>query len=211
MIKSKERIAEFGEVFTSEREVNAMLDLVLDETQRIDSRFLEPACGDGNFLSEILMRKLTVVAKVYRSSNFDFEVAAFQAVSSVYGIDILEDNVIACRKRLFAIASNFYERTQRKNISSQFSEALQYVIQKNIIHGNALTLMDAEGKRPIVFSEWNIVHGRKVKRIDYTYENLLAYQPFDEQSLFSDLGTEAFLPPPIKSHDLVHYLEVNNE
>src|SRR3974377_287441 len=103
-VKSKRRVAEHGEVFTSEREVNAMLDLVKQETERIDSRFLEPACGTGNFLTEVLHRKLRVVEKNYRRSQLEFERNLILAVSSIYGIDILEDNVIACRQRLFDIA-----------------------------------------------------------------------------------------------------------
>src|SRR5438309_3250703 len=100
-VKSRERVAEHGEVLTSPREVNAMLDLVKQETERIDSRFLEPACGTGNFLTEILNRKLRVVDKQYRRSQVEFERNLVVAVSSIYGIDILQDNVIACRQRLF--------------------------------------------------------------------------------------------------------------
>ena len=102
-VKSKQRVADHGEVFTAEREVKAMCDLVKQETERIDSRFLEPACGDGNFLSEILSRKLAVVKKKYRRSPLDYEKNAILALSSVYGVDILLDNAIACRERLFAI------------------------------------------------------------------------------------------------------------
>ena len=72
-VKSKERVAQHGEVFTNDREVNAMLDLVKQETERIESRFLEPACGDGNFLAEILRRKLEVVTKLYKTNPFDWE------------------------------------------------------------------------------------------------------------------------------------------
>ena len=96
-VRSRQRVADHGEVFTGEREVNAMLDLVEQETERIDSRFLEPACGTGNFLAEILRRKLRVVAARYRRGRLDYERYGVLAVSSIYGIDILEDNVIACR------------------------------------------------------------------------------------------------------------------
>ena len=100
-IKSKKRVEERGEVFTNEREVNAMLDMVKQETERIDSRFLEPACGDGNFLAEVLRRKLDVVGKRYGKSQLEYERYAFVAVSSVYGVDIMQDNVEECRERLF--------------------------------------------------------------------------------------------------------------
>ena len=100
-IKSRERVVDHGEVFTNEREVNAMLDMVEGECERIDSRFLEPACGDGNFLAEVLRRKLEVVKRRYGSSSIDYERHAFVAVSSLYGVDLLSDNAAACRKRLF--------------------------------------------------------------------------------------------------------------
>lgn len=100
-IKSKERVAQRGEVFTAEREVNAMLDLVKNECLRPDSRFLEPACGDGNFLSAILRRKLTELRRKYKKSPRDYERQAIVAIGSLYGIDIMDDNVLACRKRLF--------------------------------------------------------------------------------------------------------------
>ncbi len=102
-VKSKKRVSDHGEVFTSEREVNAMLDLVKQETERIDSRFLEPACGSGNFLVEVLRRKLAVVEAKYKSSQLEFERYAVIAISSIYGVDILKDNVEECRERLFLI------------------------------------------------------------------------------------------------------------
>lgn len=108
-IKSRKRVANHGEVFTSEREVNAMLDLVKQETERIDSRFLEPACGDGNFLAEILRRKLAVVKRKYRKSPLDYEKNAVIAAASIYGVDILQDNVAACRRRMFSIWDKEYK------------------------------------------------------------------------------------------------------
>ncbi len=85
-IKSKERVVAHGEVFTSEREVNAMLDFVKDECVRPDSRFLEPACGDGNFLSAILERKLAVLHRKYKKSPRDYEKQAIVAIGSLYGV-----------------------------------------------------------------------------------------------------------------------------
>ena len=117
-VKSKQRVTDHGEVFTAEREVNAMLDLVKQETERIDSRFLEPACGDGNFLAEILRRKLAVVKRKYKKSPIDYEKNAVLAATSIYGVDILQDNVDACRQRMFEIWDKEYqtvlkERSQR--------------------------------------------------------------------------------------------------
>ena len=103
-VVSKKRVSDHGEVYTRKREVNAMLDLVKQETERIESRFLEPACGTGNFLSEILERKLHIVELRYGKNQLDYERYAVLAISSIYGIDILEDNVLECRKRLFDIS-----------------------------------------------------------------------------------------------------------
>ena len=102
-VKSKQRVADHGEVFTNEREVKAMCDLVKQETERIDSRFLEPACGEGAFLTEILRRKLAVVKNKYGKSPFDYERYAVLAITSIYGVDILEDNTEICRQKLFEI------------------------------------------------------------------------------------------------------------
>ena len=102
-VKSRERVRERGEVFTAEREVKAMCDLVKNETERIDSTFLEPACGDGNFLIEILTRKLAVVVARYGKSADDLAFYSIRALMSLYGVDILKDNVEACRERLFGV------------------------------------------------------------------------------------------------------------
>jgi type I restriction-modification system DNA methylase subunit len=107
-VKSKKRVADHGEVFTNDREVNAMLDLVKHETERIDSRFLEPACGNGNFLAEVLRRKLKVVDQRYANNQMDWERYAVISVSSIYGVDILEDNAQECRVRLYQIFDDLY-------------------------------------------------------------------------------------------------------
>ena len=177
-VKSKQRVADHGEVFTSEREVNAMLDLVKQETERIDSRFLEPACGDGNFLAEILRRKLAVVKKVYKKDPIDYEKNAVLAVSSIYGVDILQDNVDACRTRLFEIWDKEYKRVCKKEVNQDCREAVRFILSRNIVCGNALTLVkvDAFGwdtGDPIVFSEWALVTGSMMQRRDYTFDKLL--------------------------------------
>ena len=139
-IKSKERVAERGEVFTAEREVNAMLDLVKDECIRPDSRFLEPACGDGNFLSAILKRKLAEISRKYKKSPRDYEKQAIVVICSLYGIDIMQDNVDACRNRLFKIWDEEYSANCKDECSDETREAARFIISRNIITGNALTL-----------------------------------------------------------------------
>lgn len=176
--KSKERVKNHGEVFTAEREVKAMCNLVKDETERIDSRFLEPACGDGNFLAEILTRKLDVVKRKYKKSVIDYEKNSVLAVSSIYGVDILIDNVLACRERMFKIWDNEYKSVCKKETNEQTREAVKFILSKNIICGNALTLskVDENGldlNEPIIFSEWSFITGVMMQRKDYTFSFLL--------------------------------------
>ncbi len=192
-IKSKERVSLHGEVFTAEREVNAMLDLVASECLRPDSRFLEPACGDGNFLSAILKRKLTELRRKYKKSPHDYEKMAIVAIGSLYGVDIMNDNAIACRERLFCIWDEEYTAHCGTDASDETREAARFIINRNIINGNALTLMcvDSDGKdtkSPIVFSEWTLIGGTQMQRSDYTMADLLLYS--EEGTLFAALSEE---------------------
>ena len=208
MNKDKHRVQLYGEVFTPEREVKAMLDLVHDETQRIDSRFLEPACGNGNFLNEVLLRKLTVVEQRYSKNQYDFEKNAFLAVTSVYGIDILYDNIQECRDRLRKIVTNAYCRIFPNSTNDKFFDCISFVLSKNILWGDALTLLDENSKEPIMFTEWSFTRGGSVKRTEYTLCNLIGYEPYEGDSLFSDLGEEAFIPQPMKTHKTVPFMDL---
>ena len=208
-VVSKKRVAEHGEVLTGKREVNAMLDLVKSETERIDSRFLEPACGTGNFLTEILERKLRVVEGRYGKSQLDYERYAILAVSSIYGIDILEDNVQHCRQRLFGIFDLNYLRLFKNKTNDDCRESVRYILERNIIHGDALSLKTmGDNPKPIVFSEWSPVNGSMLKRRDFTFHGLLEHASMKELPLFSDLGEDAFIPTPEKEYPLTHFLEV---
>jgi len=139
-VVSKKRVADHGEVYTSKREVNAMLDLVKNETERIESRFLEPACGTGNFLAEILDRKLTVVQSRYGKNQLEYERYAVLAVSSLYGIDILEDNIKECQTRLFNRFEQRYTALFKDAVQVACLNAVRYILERNIIRGDALTL-----------------------------------------------------------------------
>ena len=129
-VVSRKRVTDHGEVYTSKREVNAMLDLVKQETERIESRFLEPACGTGNFLTEIIEQKLRVVESRYGKSQFDYERYVVLAVSSVYGIDILEDNVVECRKRLFDVFDQKYAGLFKEAVKEECRKAVKYILKK---------------------------------------------------------------------------------
>lgn len=211
---SKQRVTDHGEVLTGTREVNAMLDLVRQETERIESRFLEPACGNGNFLAEILERKLRVVESRYGKSQLDYERNAVLAVTSIYGIDILADNVAACRARLFGIFDRSYTAPFKATAKDECRAAVRYILERNIVHGDALSLKTVDGKAPIVFSEWSPVNGSLIKRRDFTFSGLIpGFLPspelFPEPDLFSDLGEDVFIPKPQKDFPLIHFLKVH--
>lgn len=208
-IKSKQRVADFGEVLTPQWLVNAMLDLVKHETERIDSRFLEPACGTGNFLTEILTRKLTVVEKRYRKLQLDYERYAVLAVSSFYGIDLLEDNVLECRRRLATIVQQRYTALYPKTRNPKFLQTMRFILERNIICGDALTLKTVgETSEPIVFSEWSLVNGVMIKRRDFAFRTLLEYQSLTDTPMASLPYKEIFIPQPIRDYPPVHFLEV---
>lgn len=195
-IKSRQRVADHGEVYTAEREVKAMCDLVSDECSRIDSRFLEPACGDGNFLAEILTRKLATVKKKYKKSVIDYEKNALLAVSSIYGVDILADNVAACRERLLKMWRKEYKAVVKTAYSEDTEKSVRFILSKNIVCGNALTLMcvDENGidtDTPIIFSEWAFIMGANMQRQDFTFSKLLNRD--DEQTLLDDKADEGTL------------------
>lgn len=226
-IKSKKRVADHGEVFTAEREVKAMCDLVAQECDRIDSRFLEPACGDGNFLAEILIRKLSTVKKLYKSNPYDFERYSVLAITSIYGVDILADNVNECRSRLFELWDKEYKSVCKKSTNDETREAVKYILSKNILCGNALTLMCVDENQndtdtPIVFPEWSLMLGTKLKRRDFRLDVMLKAndKPKSEQLSLLDVPedirkylsinpkTKEYMAEPIYEYPPVHYRKV---
>ncbi len=202
-VKSRERVQQHGEVFTNEREVNAMLDLVKHETERIDSRFLEPACGDGNFLAEILRRKLRVCrgyVEQGKNTQLEYEKNAVLAVSSMYGIELLPDNATACRERLFRIFSEEYQALYKEGIKPACLDSIRYLLSKNIIIGDALNYHRVD--RPdewIVISEWSLLGSGMMNRRDYTFSYLVATSHGND--LFSDVPCDTFEP--------VYFLNLN--
>lgn len=224
--KSKQRVRDHGEVFTAEREVKAMCDLVKDECERIDSRFLEPACGNGNFLAEILTRKLATVKKLYKSNPYDYERYAVLAVSSIYGVEILADNAEECRKRLFELWNKEYMAICKKSANDETRDAVRYILSKNILCGNALTLMCVDENQkdtdvPIVFPEWSLL-GTKLKRRDFRLDVMLKAgdKPQGEQTSLFDMPddirrylsvnpvTKEYMAEPICEYPPVHYRKV---
>ncbi len=212
-VKSKERVANHGEVFTGEREVKAMCDLVKQETERIESRFLEPACGNGNFLAEVLRRKLEVVKHRYGKSPFDYERYSVLAMMSLYGVDILEDNAEECRQRLFKIWNQEYTASAKGQATEQCREAVRFILRKNILCGDALTMLQADGS-PIVFAEWSLVTGSQVKRRDFRLDELLNGHEKQRTIFMSDWEyddeVQAFIPSPIQEYPLTDYRRVQD-
>ena len=158
-VKSRQRVSDHGEVFTAEREVKAMCDLVADECTRVDSRFLEPACGEGNFLLEILSRKLKAI-----EDSQDYQRDSLLALSSLYGIDILPDNVQICRYKLFDLWNN-------DSFTDELRKSARTILNLNIICGDSLEYKDYAGN-PITFAEWTF-NDDKVARKDFEFRNLV--------------------------------------
>ena len=194
-IRSKQRVADHGEVFTREQEVNAMLDMIDSRTNNNEITYLEPACGNGNFLIEILKRKIDKICQTNRQNLtvWKYEFYTVQAVSRLYGIDILADNVDECRKRLFNYVKQEYEKLFPNQSNKQYEETIRFILNLNIVHGNALTMTyeipDEQGNFPmLVFSHWAPLEGRsrltcKIKRHDFTYKQLIEARDEPFQSL----------------------------
>lgn len=206
-IKEKSRVSNFGEVLTSKREVLDMLNLVNTETLRLDSRFLEPACGDGNFLTEVLNFKLDILQKNYSKNQYEFEKFSIQIFTSIYGIDILEDNIISARERLFNQYFDLYDKKFKSNINQKLLDCIKYILKLNLVHADALSLKKVKNDKFIIFSEWSLVND-KIKRRDFEFKNLIDYAPFEKGTLFSDLGDEVIIPSPIKEYPLTHFLDI---
>ncbi|HBE96450.1 MAG TPA: restriction endonuclease subunit M [Verrucomicrobiales bacterium] len=214
LVVSKQRVADHGEVYTPSWLVDDMLDLVKQETERIESRFLEPACGDGNFLAKVLERKLAIIQQRYRKSQSEFEKYSVVAVSSIYGIDIIEDNVVSCRKRLFDLFAEIYSSSFKDKIKQDCLLSVQKVFSLNIIHGDALSLQNCDSDpQPIVFAEWSLVNERQIKRRDFNFGELVSTAEYNSDSsmpLFSDQGEDVFIPNPVCEYPLQHYLKLHH-
>ena len=207
MTKSRQRVIDHGEVFTPPGLVNDMLDLVAQECERVDSRFLEPACGDGNFLAEVLRRKLTTVDRRQGRNAEKWRRDAVLAVSSLYGIDLLPDNVAECRERLLQVVTERHAARLKADLPEDARRAVAFILSRNVVQGDALTMRRADG-RPIDFPEWSPVNGTNLKRRDYRFSHLLEQAEYGGDQLFSDLGEEVRTPEPVGEFPVCHYLNV---
>ncbi len=190
LIKSKQRVADHGEVFTPPWLVEKMIDLVKAETERIDSRFLEPACGSGNFLIPVLQRKLHAVDKRYKSSEFERQHHSLFGLMCIYGVELLPDNAEECRNNLLDV----FRSHLNIDDESKLIEAARVVLAANIVQGDALSLKDSQGE-PIVFPEWSYLGKGLFKRRDFKYDELLQLSSFGEGTLFESLEADEIFAP----------------
>jgi len=208
-VKSKKRVTDHGEVYTNEREVKAMLDLVKHETERIESRFLEPACGNGNFLAEVLERKLNVVDSRYKKDQFEWERYSVLSVSSIYGVDILEDNAEECRNRLFDLYQSRYSSNFKDKCQEVCLRSVRFLLNRNILWGDALYFTNPVTKQPIIFSEWSAVNGSMLKRKDYMFRFLV--EKSFQTTFFDEVGEVKAFDEPVKDYPLVHFLKLGED
>lgn len=188
-MKSRQRVARHGEVFTPSWLVDDMLDLVKDESGRIDARFLEPACGSGNFLVSVLLRKLAAVHVNFAKSKFEKRHHALLALMCIYGIELLPDNVAECRSRLLDTLFDYLGR----EVGSEWFGAAQVVVEANIVHADALSMLTAHGE-PIAFPEWGYLGRGKYQRRDFRYDVLMQRSSI-EGTLFESLEErDIFIP-----------------
>jgi len=203
LIKSKRRVADHGEVLTPGWLVEKMLDLVKGETGRIDSRFLEPACGSGNFLVPVLQRKLAAVEARYGKSDFERRQYALLAAMCTYGIELLADNIAECRANMLGVFADYLNL----NDTDELYLAATYVLSQNLVHGDALTMRTHDGQ-PITFAEWGYLGKGKFQRRDFRFDALTQMSYYSQEgSLFSQLGKHAvFTPtksyPPMAAREL---------
>lgn len=181
-----------------------MLDLVKHETERIDSRFLEPACGNGNFLAAVLNRKLNVVETRYSKSQLEWELYAIIALSSIYGVDILEDNAAECRRRLYLIFKNRYESLFAATCKVECLGTAAFLLKRNILWGDALDFTNPETREPIIFSEWSAVSGFCLKRKDFVFKFLV--EGSLQLSIFDENKTAQYFDKEIKDFPSIHFL-----
>ncbi len=216
-IKSRERVKNQGEVFTNEREIKEMCDLVPQECDRIDSKILEPACGDGNFLIEILSRRLKVLSKKYKNWSRAFEKYSIFAIANIYGVDIMLDNVIECRKRIFNLWDKEYTKICKKECNDLARNAVKYILEKNILCGNALSYMMVDDKqndtnKPIIFTEWSLIGNNEMKRKEYRFDVMIKAKDncsLNDNSISKFLTIEPvtgdLLPLPINEYYPIDY------
>lgn len=202
LVKSRQRVADHGEVFTPAWMVEDMLNLVREESERIDSRVLEPACGSGNFLVPVLARKLATVQMRHGKSEFEKRHYALFSLMCLYGIELLADNAHECRNNLADLFMAFLGIGE----ADEWALAAHTVLAVNVVQGDALT-MTTPDEKPIMFAEWGYLGKGKFQRRDFRYDELTQRSAWEaEGSLFADMGTDLFAPAVTHATMTVHGL-----
>ena len=209
-----ERIRKFGEVFTPENTVENMLDLNKDEFIRFDARVLEPACGDGNFLDPILKLRTNRINQLFKNNKLEYEKALFKSVSSLYGIDILEDNVEMCILRLYETCKKVYQKSFNDDVDLNFMKVLKLVLEKNIIQGDALKFSN-KNSDPLFFFEWVMLGKGNIKIRRYEFVEIADFDQ-SRPTLFSkrevnDLGESVFSPQPSDEYELIYFKKISSD
>ena len=200
LVRSKQRVADHGEVFTPPELVESMIDLVGSEAERIDSRFLEPACGSGNFLVPVLRRKLVAVNRSYKGSDFERRHHALLALMSIYGIELLDDNVAECRENLLEV----FVTHLGLDDADDLAQAAEAVLAVNIVHGDALSMQRRTAPLgPIAFAEWSYLGKGRFHRRDFRFDTMTQASTFgEEDTLFADLGKHEIFTP-VRDHGVL--------
>jgi hypothetical protein len=210
----RQRIIDHGEVFTPPGLVHEMLELVADQCEREDARFLEPACGDGNFLVEVLRRRLLRTDQRYRIQR-DWEPHALFGLSCLYGIEIQGDNIERCRARLLETFREHYESRYGEKSNPRVTESARVILRHNILHGDALMMKQASGN-PLVLTEWALIGKGRFKRRLYEYRELPPTLTYESSSLFNqspeqprdEEGNPVFIAQHIRNMAAVHFLDL---
>lgn len=160
-MKSRSRVRSYGEVFTPRGMVDRMLDLVRNELETgpefVDTTFLEPAAGDGNFLMAILARKLHAIEKHCPARAWPEE--SLFALASIYGVELLEDNHRDAKGAMLAAVVNFHQAHGAAcGPETDLHQAASFLIDTNIVRGNTLSSQTPDGQ-DIQFSWWNRIDG----------------------------------------------------
>lgn len=203
LIRSKQRVADHGEVFTPAWMVEAMLDLVKDETGRIDPRFLEPACGDGNFLVRILQRKLAAVELKYGKNDFEKRHFALLGLMCTCGIELLTDNIAECKANMLDVFAEYLNLADTDDLY----RAASHVLAQNLVHGDALTMLTHE-RQPMTFAEWGYLGKGKFQRRDFRLDALTQAASWNTEGELFATAERKDIFSPVKTYPPMTVIEL---
>ena len=178
-VKSKQRVSDFGEVYTAHRQVTDMLDLIPAEAVGIDTTYLEPACGNGNFIIEILKRKFALITA---KDPWTYSIFMLRCVASVYGVDIQKDNTMETVDRIVAATEKVYEKAFHRLPNTLVTDAVRKIALRNIVWGNTLTGETGDGD-PLSFHEWDIREDGSIMSKEYALTDMIRHNGVGTQPM----------------------------